>query len=220
MTSPEAKRQRRAQLATDPEWAARERARQREAKRRARAADPERYREIQQRYRNRHQRQERERMRVYGQQVRSSDRTTVFAHYGQACACCGTGERLTIDHVDGTGRQHREELFGRNRGVSDKFYRWLIKNGLPAGYQVLCLRCNRSKGDGSVCQLDHAISPPLHATSPGGRDPLFIAADAAFPGVATGGPLPSLLAIRRTLGIGQLRARRAQDYLRAVQEVA
>ena len=34
-------------------------------------------------------------------------------------------------------------------------YRWLRDNGLPAGFQVLCLSCNDCKGTGERCTLAH-----------------------------------------------------------------
>ena len=78
----------------------------------------------------------------------------VFSHYGLACACCGTRDDLSIDHVNGDGRQHREELFGRQAG-SSQFYYWLVQQGFPSGYQVLCRPCNASKRTGKYCRLRH-----------------------------------------------------------------
>jgi hypothetical protein len=75
----------------------------------------------------------------------------VFDHYGHACACCGAADNLTIDHVDGDGGRHREEIGEGSRTL----YRWLIARGFPAGFQVLCFPCNRSKGSGDRCRLDH-----------------------------------------------------------------
>lgn len=88
---------------------------------------------------------------------RRLDRDRVFDHYGRECACCTSTERLTIDHINGDGRQHRMQLFGRKQyGAGFFFYDWLIKNDFPDGYQTLCLSCNISKGDGPACRLDHA----------------------------------------------------------------
>jgi hypothetical protein len=77
----------------------------------------------------------------------------VLAHYGEQCACCGTTENLSVDHIDGTGDVHREELFGNSRRGGGAFYDWLIKNGFPPGYQILCMPCNNSKGRGERCRL-------------------------------------------------------------------
>jgi len=82
----------------------------------------------------------------------------VFDHYGHACACCGTAERLDIDHINGGGSAHRTALFGRaNNGGAD-FYRWLVAQGFPPGYQVLCRPCNASKANGVTCRLDHSAA--------------------------------------------------------------
>ncbi len=88
--------------------------------------------------------------------LRTSLREQVFGHYGTCCACCGTTERPSIDHIDGDGEAHRKQLFGgRNRGNSQRFYAWLINNGFPDGYQTLCRSCNASKGEGDRCRIRH-----------------------------------------------------------------
>lgn len=88
---------------------------------------------------------------------REALRAEVFGHYGEACACCGSTNRLTIDHVNGDGGAHRRELFSTPRGQAGvPFYSWLVKNGFPSGFQTLCCRCNTSKGTGERCRLDHA----------------------------------------------------------------
>jgi hypothetical protein len=99
--------------------------------------------------------------RNMGQQVEYQRHRTaelaarVFGHYGEACACCGSAQRLTIDHIDGLGREHREELFGSNKAAGRTFYLWLIRNDLPEGYQTLCARCNTSKRRGPRCKIAH-----------------------------------------------------------------
>ena len=76
----------------------------------------------------------------------------MFAHYGDGtCACCGTTDELTIDHVHGDGAEHRR-VIGEGGGA---LYHWLVVNGLPDGFQVLCDPCNRSKGRGPACRTDH-----------------------------------------------------------------
>lgn len=83
-------------------------------------------------------------------------RAKVFDHYGWACACCGSTEKPSIDHVNNDGAQHREELFGNKRhGSGSRFYLWLTRNGFPDGYQTLCMSCNHSKAYGGVCRLMH-----------------------------------------------------------------
>jgi hypothetical protein len=118
---------------------------------RRRAADPARFREA-----------ERRRYEVNPVPVlaavarhRSRVRAQVFAHYGQACACCGRSDQLTIDHVNGDGDTHRRELFGKSRAGGVRFYAWLVRQGFPPGYQTLCHPCNTSKGGGLRCIIRH-----------------------------------------------------------------
>jgi hypothetical protein len=80
-------------------------------------------------------------------------RAAVFARYGTSCACCGTTENLSIDHINGGGREHREEL--GLRGAGWVFYRWLAANDFPEGFGTLCRRCNTSKGETGHCRLQH-----------------------------------------------------------------
>lgn len=96
----------------------------------------------------------RERVRKHAELLRNA----VFGHYGWTCACCGTSDGLTIDHVNGDGKAHREQLFsGKRGGQGSQFYRWLIKNNFPEGYQTLCRPCNASKKEGARCNLDHGM---------------------------------------------------------------
>jgi hypothetical protein len=94
-------------------------------------------------------------------QHRERLRTAVFDHYGRVCMCpgCSATTGLTIDHVNGDGGEHREELFGNRRsGNSRQMYRWLVNNGFPDGFQTLCLPCNSSKGKTGTCRLDHTAN--------------------------------------------------------------
>ena len=94
-------------------------------------------------------------MRGYRTTHRERLRRKVFDYYGRACACCGATDELCIDHVNGDGRQHRMELFSDPRRAGHDFYRVLIRQGFPPGYQVLCRRCSSSKGRTAACRLDH-----------------------------------------------------------------
>jgi hypothetical protein len=90
---------------------------------------------------------------AYQRRYRETSRVIVFAHYGEQCACCGTTDNLTIDHVNGDGARHRQKLYGDpQRGT---FYHWLIKQGFPDGFQTLCFPCNASKKNSLRCRLDH-----------------------------------------------------------------
>lgn len=84
-------------------------------------------------------------------QRRVSEKRVVFGHYSNGsfqCACCKEGiyEFLTLDHIRGNGTRHR-----RTVGSGSTFYRWLIKNGFPEGYRVLCMNCNFAEGTQGGC---------------------------------------------------------------------
>jgi hypothetical protein len=104
-------------------------------------------------------------LRVHRERLRKA----VFDHYGRTCACpgCNATTNLTIDHVNGDGRAHRDGLFaGHGRAASSEMYRWLVKNGFPDGFQTLCGPCNASKAVTEACRLDHA---GVAATAGSGR---------------------------------------------------
>ena len=88
-----------------------------------------------------------ENMKAYHRQ----NRLTVLTHYSMGnlkCSCCGESEYdfLTIDHTENNGNSHRKEI------GNGTLYRWLIKNGLPKGYDVLCMNCNHGKGkNNGIC---------------------------------------------------------------------
>lgn len=135
-----------------------------------RARDPQKARERDRALRERHGDRIRERSREWaranmGQQVDYQRKRTavlaalVFGHYGESCACCNSRERLTIDHINGLGREHREELYGSNKAAGRIFYLWLIRNDFPDGYQTLCMRCNVSKGRRERCTIKHRAKP-------------------------------------------------------------
>ncbi len=76
-------------------------------------------------------------------------RQLVYDYYGGKCACCGETqfEFLSIDHIHGGGTKHRKEENIRGASVID----WLLRNGLPEGFQVLCHNCNQAKGYYGKC---------------------------------------------------------------------
>lgn len=65
------------------------------------------------------------------------------------CVCCkeSTLLFLAIDHIDGGGYAHRQEVGGGG------FYTWLRKNNYPSGFRVLCHNCNMGR------QLNHGVCP-------------------------------------------------------------
>ena len=93
------------------------------------------------------QRRNKEACAIYRQETREK----VLEHYSEGkmeCACCTENieEFLCIDHIDGGGNVHRAEI-----GHGTSFYRWLINNDFPLGYQVLCHNCNLAKGFYGKC---------------------------------------------------------------------
>src|SRR3990167_5894910 len=102
--------------------------------------------EYMRKWRAAHRAEETEKKRAYTKRVFAA----VLAQYGSECACCGEDEPrfLTVDHVDGSGAQHRREIkrFGR------EFYVWLRLSGWPSGYRILCWNCNSGRFmNGGVC---------------------------------------------------------------------
>ena len=91
-------------------------------------------------------------------------RMIVLQHYSKGvpqCACCGEliYEFLTIDHVEGKKKWNHDLSY-----VGHKLYRWLIRNGFPDGFKVLCCNCNFAKGrrDGDgICPHETIIKKTL-----------------------------------------------------------
>lgn len=112
------------------------------------------------RWRGKNLDRERARNRAYGARVKAQ----TLAHYGDCCACCGSIDRLCLDHVNGDGRRHREELFGARDRADRHFYAWLVREGFPSDppMQVLCHPCSTSKSNGTACRIDHGTE--LEAT--------------------------------------------------------
>lgn len=68
---------------------------------------------------------------------------TVYGHGKCACVRCGFSDirALCIDHVNGGGTRHVKSL-GKN---GKTFYKWLVDNNYPLGFQTLCYNCNQIK---------------------------------------------------------------------------
>lgn len=88
-------------------------------------------------------------------ECREKLKAQVFDAYGgYVCNCCGETEPtfLTIDHVNNDGNEHRRQLAGKNGTIGNQMYRWLIDNGFPEGFQILCYNCNIGKyRNGGIC---------------------------------------------------------------------
>lgn len=69
------------------------------------------------------------------------ERAWVFSYYDNKCAKCGETDWrcLSIDHVNGGGRRHKKQ-----EGF-DSIYRWLLQQGFPQGFQLLCMNCQWKK---------------------------------------------------------------------------
>ncbi len=61
------------------------------------------------------------------------------------CMCCGEQDMrfLALDHMNNDGAEKRRNKDHPNGGMH--FYRWLIVNNFPPGFQVLCMNCNWGK---------------------------------------------------------------------------
>lgn len=75
--------------------------------------------------------------------LRDMRKVGVIRHYSNGtmkCSFCGIDDIrvLSIDHVNGKGAAHRKKI---KRSSGSAFYHWLVVNGYPLGYQVLCMNC-------------------------------------------------------------------------------
>lgn len=91
----------------------------------------------------------------YDKQYVAKLRLQVLQHYSRSkvpyCACCGEDEYkfMALDHIEGNGLKHRRAAV---KSLSTKlYYLWIIKNGFPPMFQVLCHNCNMAKGFHGEC---------------------------------------------------------------------
>jgi hypothetical protein len=92
------------------------------------------------------------RKKDYSRASRRRLKMEVLHAYGgehPACACCGesTPEFLAIDHLNGGGKNHRDNLIRSGTNM----YAWLKREGFPPGFQVLCHNCNCALGYYGAC---------------------------------------------------------------------
>lgn len=89
--------------------------------------------------------QERERQRSISESNKNAV-VNVLTNGEGTCRWCGQGDIdvLVIDHIEDNGAEHRRENGGRCFS-GDRFYRWIIRNDYPPGFQVLCANCNLKK---------------------------------------------------------------------------
>jgi len=62
----------------------------------------------------------------------------IYSNYKPVCNHCGITDLrcLSIDHVNNDGASERKIY-----GVSVKFFRYIINQGFPDKYQILCMNC-------------------------------------------------------------------------------
>lgn len=88
----------------------------------------------------------------YQREYRRALKDQCFQAYGGfVCACCGETEQkfLTLDHKNNDGAKHRKEI-GARGGIA--IYHWIIRNGFPPMFQVLCFNCNHGRHlNGGTC---------------------------------------------------------------------
>ncbi len=82
--------------------------------------------------------------RASANRCRVRNKLEALTHYGNGvavCVRCGFVDvrALTIDHVNGGGRQHRISI------NNNHIYVWLRQQGYPSGYQTLCANCQMLK---------------------------------------------------------------------------
>lgn len=84
-----------------------------------------------------------EKANAYNQRIKDA---AYSAYGGYRCVCCGIiePEFLSIDHINGDGRKHRDKNI-----VGTRLYQWLKKHKYPPGFQILCHNCNWAKGHSS-----------------------------------------------------------------------
>jgi hypothetical protein len=85
--------------------------------------------------------------------IRREQRTIVLNHYGPNCACCdeSTYEFLALDHINGGGNLHRRSIRKGHHPGGSGMYQWVIRNGFPLGFRILCHNCNSSRGAYGYC---------------------------------------------------------------------
>ena len=94
-------------------------------------------------YREAHLEEDREKGRAYKLRLKIK----VLSYYSggvPTCSICGETRLpcLSIDHINSGGTQHLQNL-GIKGGTA--FYRWLVNQDFPEGFQTLCMNCQFMK---------------------------------------------------------------------------
>ena len=111
------------------------------------SSDPERAKADSQSWRDANRAQVREKNLDYKRRLRL-EAIAYYSNGKNVCACCDESEMkfLTIDHVNGGGKEHRRQM-----GPGTPIALWLKKNGYPPGFEILCFNCNCAKGAYGIC---------------------------------------------------------------------
>jgi len=78
-------------------------------------------------------------------------RLNVLTHYSLEgkikCTCCGIEDIdvLCMDHKNGDGNEHRKIV------SASSMFRWIIRNGYPDTFRILCANCNQALGTRGYC---------------------------------------------------------------------
>lgn len=104
------------------------------------------------------QRRSAERAKWNNRARRADGRAAALNAYGGECVCCGESIQvfLQFDHINGGGNQHRGQIKRRRFATMAS---WLINEGYPKGFQILCANCNWAKHANGICphQIDHYV---------------------------------------------------------------
>lgn len=82
-----------------------------------------------------------------GKEWRNQLKIETFTHFGIKCEVCGETDLdlLTLAHINGDGREHRNELYGNHKSSGHKLYSALRQLDWDTGkydIQVLCRSCH------------------------------------------------------------------------------
>ena len=97
-------------------------------------------------YQERYRKKNRAAINEQARQARRGYKKIVLERYGTSCVLCGFEDNraLQIDHINNNGAEERKALGGQ-KFSGYQFYKHLIDNNLPEGYQTLCANCNMIK---------------------------------------------------------------------------
>lgn len=95
----------------------------------------------------------------------AENREAILNAYGNKCTCCGEDNPLflTVDHVNSDG--HIERKSGKYTNGS-QFYDYIVKQGFPKDYQLLCYNCNmgRARNNG-ICPHQEGSTTIPHGST-------------------------------------------------------